>query len=151
MGQELASIMKFIQSILPDSNYYYYKIPEDFKFPAVYFPPPEIVSNGDTFLTYAKDFNWFVKFFAVKTQEAYTDADTILTAIRRVRNLIPLINEDGSTSDDGLRINDPILKIVDDGVVQLQISFTSRQPYEDSEIIYNKMQAYHLEMEGKNG
>jgi hypothetical protein len=150
MEQELASVMRFIQNKLPGLNYYYYKIPEDFSFPAVYFPPPEVTSNGDTFLTYSKDINWFIKFFAVKTQEAYSNADAVLTAIRRIRNLIPLINEDGSTSDDGLRINDPTLKIIDDGVVQLQIGFTSRQPYEDTEITPEKTQDYEWEVKLKN-
>ena len=46
---------------------------------------------------------------------------------------MPLIAEDGTVIDRSwVRIDDPSLKVLDDGAAQLTISWRSRKPYSDT-------------------
>jgi len=129
LEQELASIMKFILDATDSPAPYYHTIPENFLVPSVYFPTPEITSDGETFLTYRLDYVWYISFFHSTTQDAYSMALKALTAIKESRNLIPLISDTGATTGKWLRIRDPELKKVADGAYRLVIEFASRRPY----------------------
>ena len=143
LEQETASIIKFVLDNSQNPNPYYYRVPQDFRYPAAYFPTPEITTDGETFRTYAASYTWFIKFFGKATEEAYKMAFLALTAIKEARNLIPLIGEDGNPSGGGIRIKDPSLNTVDDGAVQLKLDWDSRRPYGDPDV--QKMQIYHIE------
>ena len=97
--------------------------------PSVYFPVPEIVSGGDTLSTYALSYSWYVKFFHKDTQSAHELAFAALTELLSRRNLIPLIDKDGEYTGKGFRLKDPEIKTVDDGAVQLTLTWDSRRPY----------------------
>lgn len=132
LEQEAASIIGYILAAAGgDIHPYYYNVPEKYAVPSCYFPVPEVNSYGDTFTTYALDYSWGINFFHNKTQDAYPYAIRTLEAIRRERNLIPLVNKDGSEAGTGLRINDPVIKVVDEGAIQLFISWRSHRPYKD--------------------
>lgn len=130
--QELASIFGYILQAAGNPTPYYRNLPQDFKVPAVYYPIPEIVTSGDTFSSYGAEYDWYIKFIHSETQEAYEMALSALTAIKEARNLIPLREQDGKMSKKGVRIKDPELRTIDDGVVQLKIRFVSRRPYSRS-------------------
>lgn len=132
LEQELASIIKFVLSAAGDPNPYYWNVPDGFSFPAVFFPTPEIESMGDTFRTYRLDYTWYVQFFHTSTQAAHDMALSVYEAIKRARNLVPLIDEHGEYLTEGIkgiRIGEPALKPTDNGAVQLMIRFASRRPY----------------------
>ena len=132
LEQELASIIKFVLSAAGNPNAYYWNVPDGFVFPAVFFPTPEITSRGETFRTYRLDYTWFLQFFDTTTQGAHVMALNAFEAIKRARNLIPLIDEDGEYLTEGIkgiRIGESELRRVDNGVVQLMICFASRRPY----------------------
>jgi hypothetical protein len=57
----------------------------------------------------------------------------VLTALKEARNYVPLIDEDGRPTDKKLRLKDPSLKKIDDGVVELVIEWTSRRAYDGNE------------------
>jgi len=138
--QELASIIMFVLAASGNPTPYYWNVPEDFVFPAVFFPTPEIDSSGETFRTYRLDYVWYLKFFHTTTQAAHKIARDALEAIKKARNLIPLIDEDGEYLTEGIRgirLAEVALKPIDDGVVQLTIRFASRRPYDapDSELM----------------
>lgn len=82
LEQEIASIMMFVLGRTGNPTPYYYEVPEGFLVPAVYFPVPEIVSRGDTFATYALEYNWYIKFFHSSTLLSHEMALTALTAIK---------------------------------------------------------------------
>ena len=63
LEQEIASAIKFILESAGRPTPYYHNVPQGFLVPAVYFPPPEIISAGDTLLTYSLEYSWYVKFF----------------------------------------------------------------------------------------
>ena len=75
--------------------------------------------TGETLRTYSMDYAWYIMFFHHTAQEAYALGLSVLTAIKGSRNLIPLITETGEPAGGKLRIDDPSLKILDDGAAQL--------------------------------
>lgn len=146
LEQELASIMKFTLDTAGNPSPYYYEVPRSFTIPAVYFPTPEIATGGETFLTYYMDYAWYIKLFHKSSQEAYALGLAVLTAIKGNRNLIPLIDKTGERAEGCIRLNDPSLKVLDNGAAQLSLSWTSRRPYNTEAT--EKMQ--HYEVEGWN-
>lgn len=134
LEQEIASIMAFALQYADNPSPYYYDVPENFQYPAMYFPQPEIDTGGETMRTYAMRYSWYINIFCATTEDAFALAWKVLTALKQKRNLVPLLNEDGSKAGGGLRLNDPSAKVVDTGVAQLSLSWTSRRPYDTEEV-----------------
>lgn len=152
LEQEMASIIKFVYEQAGEPSPYYWNVPQSFSVPAVYFPTPEIDTGGETFLTYYVDYAWYIKLFHKTAQGAYTLGYAVTNAIRAARNLVPLIEEDGSEiAGSWVRVNDPALKVLDDGAAQLTVSWRSRKPYNDTVAGATKMQVYNLNVFMKAG
>lgn len=134
MEQELASIAKYIITTIGNSVHPYYRnLPENFRYPAVYFPVPDITTDSDTFSTYRSDYVWCVTFFHNSKQEAYELALTALTAIKRDRNLVPLLASTGAQVGKRLlRLNDPSLRCTSENSAMLVISLAVRKNYKDT-------------------
>lgn len=147
LEQEVASIMAFALRSAGNPSPYYYDVPEQFKFPAMYFPQPEIVTRGETFRTYASEYAWYINIMCETTEEAHEIGLGVLTKIKQARNLVPIIDGDGSATGTKLRLKDPALKKIDTGVVQLTIEWTSRRPYDAEDVL--KMQRFFVEHEIK--
>ena len=145
LEQETASIIKFVTENAGNPYPYYWNVPQNFMIPAVYFPTPEIITGGETFLTYYVDFSWYINIFHKTAQQAYAIAHKVLTAIKEQRNLIPLISEDGSKIENSwVRVNDPSVEIIENGTAQLTITWRSRRPYQYNEM--QKIQSFHTDM-----
>lgn len=142
LEQEVASIIAFALREAGNPHPYYQELPEQFAFPAMYFPQPEIVTRGETFRTYASEYAWYINVFARTTEEAHSTCLKVLTRLKQSRNCIPILNADGSAAGKKLRLNDPSVKRVDTGVAQLTLSWISRRPYDLAEPV--KMQSFHL-------
>lgn len=145
--QEIASIMAFALKNANNPNPLYYSVPENFIFPAMFFPQPDIDTDGETFFTYAMRYSWYINIFSEKTEDASELAQKVLTALKQQRNLVPLIDESGELTGESLRLNDPSMKIIDTGVAQLALSWTSRRPYSTAEV--EKMKTFIANMEVK--
>lgn len=143
LEQELASIMKFTLDRADNPSPCYYEVPRHFSVPAVYFPTPEIATGGETFLTYSMEYVWYIKLFHKSSNEAYSLGLAVLTAIKANRNLIPLIAQTGERTEGNIRLDDPKLKVLDNGAAQLTLRWTSRRPYNTEETV--KMQSYEVE------
>lgn len=143
LEQEIASVIKFTLDRAENPHPYYYKVPQSFAVPAAYFPTPEIDTRGETFATYAMSYTWFIKFFHKNTQASYAMALLVLTALKGNRNLVPIIDTAGKPTGKNIRIKDPSLSTIEDGAVQLKITWDSRRPYDSVEA--TKMQTYHIE------
>ena len=130
LEQEIASAIKFILENSGNPNPYYYSVPQDFLVPAAYFPQPEIISGGDTLLSYALTYTWFVKFFHKDTPSAFELGRAVLEALQRKKNLIPLIKDESEYIGHGFRMKDPSLRTVADGAVQLTLTWDSPRPYD---------------------
>ena len=144
LDREIASAMRYLIDVTDNPNPYYYTIPEQFLTPAIYFPQPEITTRGDTLNTYALEFSWFIKFFDKDTQSAHLLAFAALTALQYKMCVVPLIDEAGELTGRGFRMKDPSLRTVDDGAVQLSLSWDSPRPYFDPP--KQKAMVYHLNL-----
>ena len=142
LEQETASVARFVLDAEPGLSPYYWSVPEDFRVPAVYFPPPVFPSKGDTFKTYALEYDWPVKFFASTDEEAQAIAARVMNKICAARLLIPLIDEAGELTGKGLRMKDPELKRADENAYQINLRWDSRRPYNQTES--QKMMTYDL-------
>lgn len=152
IDQEMASIIKYVAEKAGGPSPYYWNVPQNFSIPAVHFPVPEISSGGETFSTYYLDYVWYIKFFHRTEQGAYSMGQTVLTSIRAARNLIPLIEEQGNAiSGEWVRVDDPSLRVVDDGAAQLTINWRSRRPYDDTIAPRAKASSFDLSVFMKSG
>ena len=145
LEQEIASVIRFILDSVPGITPYYWDIPEGFVVPSVFFPQPELTPLGDTFASYAVEYDWYIKFFASTDEDAYASAAAALNAICAARLLVPLIDETGAAAGGGLRLKDPGgVKKVDTGVVQFALTWDSRRPYNVAN--YQKVMNYNLDI-----
>ena len=147
LEQEVASIMAFAHSSAGKPAPYYYDVPEQFRTPAIFFPEPEISTRGETFFTYASEYAWYINIFGATSAEAHAIGLRVLTALKRAKNLVPIIAEDGKETGEKLRLKDPQLRNIEAGVVQLSIEWTSRRPYDAT--IPPRMQRFKLGYEIK--
>lgn len=144
--QEMASVIKFVLDRAGGPAPYYWSLPQHFTIPAAYFPTPEIDTGGETFLTYNIDYVWYIKLFDKTGQSAYALGSTVVMALRAARNLVPLIEQDGSEiKGSWVRVNDPQLKVLDDGAAQLTVSWRSRRPYSDVVEGAEKSKTIHID------
>ena len=152
LEQEMASIIKFVLDHAKAPAPYYWNVPRNFTVPAAYFPPPEIDTGPDTFLTSSMDFAWYIKLFHKTAQGAYVLGHAVAAAIRAERNLVPLITENGEiVPESWVRVDDPSMKVVDDGAAQLTIHWKSRRPYNDTLADVTQVQSFNLDLFMKSG
>ena len=152
LEQEMASIIKYVLDRAGGPSPYYWNVPRHFSIPAAYFPTPELDTGGETFLTYWTDFVWYIKLFHRTGQGAYSAGSAVLQAIRAGRNLIPLIAQDGGEIEgEWVRVNDPKLKVLDDGAAQLTMSWRSRRPYKDVADGATRAQAFNVDVFMQSG
>jgi len=125
--------MAYILEKAENPSPYYDELPEGFVVPSVYFPQPEIDSSGDTLNAYAFNYAWFIKFFALDKPSVYALALLVLASIKRERNRIPLIDEDGNKTGRTFRVDDPSIRAIAESpaAYQLSLSWTSRRPFAD--------------------
>ena len=130
LEQELASIARFIYDNTGIQTVYYNEMPESFKTPSIYFPVPDVIARGDTMSSYALMYSWYVKVFDVRSNTAYQKAFEAFNALKQKRNLIPLINQDGTPAGEGIRVKDPKISKLDTGVAQIQIDWDSIRSFD---------------------
>ena len=148
LEQEIASVMSFVIDKADNPAPYYWNIPQDFVVPAVYFPQTEIVSGADTLSSYTLDYSLFVKFFAKDTQSAHAMGSAVLTAIKSIKNDIPLIDENGESTGRIVRMDDPVLRPTGDMAAQLTLMWTSHRPYYEK--AFTKMETFEINLFLKN-
>lgn len=115
LEQEIASVIRFILDSVPGITPYYWDIPEGFVVPSVFFPQPELTPLGDTFASYAVEYDWYIKFFASTDEDAYASAAAALNAICAARLLVPLIDEAGAANRAATVMLQRLLGITHDG------------------------------------
>lgn len=139
MEQELASISEYIldiECIKP----YYYKVPDNFVKPSIYFPVPEFSTSLDSTDNYRVKYMWLIKVFGRTTEEAYKYANKFAIEIIKNRCRIPLLNLDGSKQGKYVDVYKPEIAQADSRVYTLQIDWDSIRPYNYDEVI--KMQKH---------
>jgi hypothetical protein len=121
---------------------YVNRVPEKFKIPSIYFPPPIVVDGNDTVSTFRKTYLLQVKVFHVNSQEAVEKAEEIADTIRAGRHLIPILNRDGRITDDYIRIRRAEVRQIGDDVALFSLTWDSRYKYDRT--VYDKMMKLYL-------
>jgi hypothetical protein len=148
LEHEISSVMKFVLERSDNPHPYYWSMPQDFIIPSVYFPQPEITSDGATTNHYELSYSWFIKFFAKDVQSAHVMGLAAFTALRSMRNAVPLIDTDGNPAGRVFRLQDPKLRTLDDMTAQLTLTWNSYRPYHRDEI--QKMMRFNAKLYLKN-
>lgn len=136
MNDEVGSIMAACYELHP-VQVYTERMPQDFVIPSMYFPQPLSSDGGDTLSTYRKDYSLAIKFFAKTDEQAGGAVEHVADAIRADRFIIPLIAEDGRQTNEYMRLTRLESRVIDEGVAQLSITWTSRYKY--NRVAYEKM------------
>lgn len=150
LEQEIASIMKYTLEKAGNPTPYYDQVPESFFIPSVYFPVPEVSTTGDTLSTFALEYAMFVKFFDVSIVRCFAMTQRVLLAIRKDRNLVPLVDGNGAQIGRGVRLHDPSCRQVQhaESAIQLELRWDSRRAYDAP--VHEKMSGFQLEMRSRN-
>lgn len=128
MNPEVASIMGYFYQIFP-CKIYKKKVPTNIETPSMYFPTASDFDDSDTTTTFKTTYNLSVKLFHKDEVLAKDEAEKISNTVKRKRHLIPLLNPDGSSTGDYIRIN-RIETRVTDGVANIILTWDSRYLYD---------------------
>lgn len=119
---EIAAMYGFIDGTI-NATAYFKEIPENFVVPCVFYPTPE--QSGAAFSTskHATDFTMYVKFMAKDTMEAYSLASAVMKNLVENRLKVLLVDENGKPTGKRFQIKEPVIRKVDSGVYQMQVSW----------------------------
>lgn len=129
--------MAYFHKVFP-VKVYDLEVPVNFEIPSMYFPPPRPTTSNDTNQTYMKSYVLSVKLFHIDSRRAYSEAESIVDAISSDRNVIPLLNENGTFAENYVRITNLDLRVDDSGVAIIVVNW-------DSRYYYNKAKATAVE------
>lgn len=135
LEQELASIIHTVLDAAGDVTPYYHQQAKDFMVPSVFFPVPEMFGGSSSLSSYEISYMWFIKFFASDSADALTTASNVLEHIVSHRNAIPLYNTDGTLTGKSMRVDFPRIRKIEDGVIQMQIEWSSIRSYVETEAV----------------
>lgn len=151
MEQSFASVVRYVQEKADKTADFIYKnIPENFQVPSVYFQVPTATSRKATLSAYLTILNVDIWFLHRGDWDANAAAVQVRNSILLDNLHIPIRNEDGSLSGKCLHIEEPEVRKIDEGIVQLSIrvkSYTKKPETalaqaERFQIIWNRITAY---------
>lgn len=126
---EIAAIYYFIADILTATPYFE-EVPEDFLVPCVFYPTPEQTGGVFSVSKYKTDFVMYVKFMAQSTLDAYNMANEVMQELMRKKRKVPLVDNNGKQTRKSFQINNPVVRKVDNGVYQMEVSWKRYSSYD---------------------
>ena len=125
---EIAAIYYFIASVIK-AKPYFEEVPQDMLTPCVFYPTPNADGDGFSLSSYSTDFVIDLKFIDATTRGACIMANDVLQAVMKNRRKIPLVDENGKYTGKNFTIKNAIVKKIDNGVYQMEISWTRYARY----------------------
>lgn len=132
MNPEVMSIRAAFHQLFP-VLLYEEEVPEELQVPSMYFPPAFSFDGPDTLSTFQKTYSLSIKLFHESTQLAHLEAERIADIIRARRLLVPLLNPDGSTMGEYVRLNRIESRQGSSGMALIVLTWDSRYFYEREE------------------
>lgn len=128
IDKEVASIYHEVKRILTlheiSVEQYVLEVPEEMKLPNISYSFPEITSGSHSLSAYQKNAILFLTVFHTDTFQAMGLAELIVDEISRNRNKIPLVDVDGTVTNERLVLSDfPTSKRIEEGVAQIEIHY----------------------------
>lgn len=148
LEQSLASAIRYIQdNTVEGTKYYFGEIPEDYEVPSIYFQPPYTTGSKATLRSYRTRMTLNIWFMESSTWDAKKKALDMMERIMLDECKFPLVKPSGEKSEFGLRVTEPDVRKIENGIVQLTFSFdTYFHPEKDTQ----KIQKFYVEMQRKN-
>lgn len=133
MDAYLASLAKLCLTLSGIENFFTGNVPQEFRIPALYFPPPEETPEAWSMGGYAVSYAVYTKVFAATREDALSFADAISRGIMARRRLVPLLAPDGTKTGEAFKTGPPEARIIDEGVAQVLLSYRLIRPYTEEE------------------
>ena len=147
LDQITASIAKYILSLTGEHiKPYYNDLAEGFHIPSVFFPEQEIGTSTESLNVYALNNTWYIKFFHSTTNEAFSIAKMVQIKIVGGRYLVPIVDEEGKSTKNKIRIRRVVIKKIDDGVCQMWLEWDESYEYDDVSTDIEKIQSYDMSL-----
>lgn len=142
LEQSLAAVIRFIQDNSEEGTKLYFEdISEDFYVPSVYFQIPYTTGRKATLSSYCTTMTMNIWIMERSDWEAQTKAAGMRDGIMLNNCLIPIMDEEGKATGKSLRVTPPTTRKIDDGIVELSISF---DVYFQPEVQTTKMQKFYI-------
>lgn len=125
----IASVIKEICNISNIDTVYFDEIEDGFISPSIYVPPAEQTPQGDTLTSFRFDTAIYFKIYAKTTKEAVALAEIVVMQIVGQKNIINILNKDGSKTGKTFRIKSISSRKADTAIAQVYISFQTIFPY----------------------
>ena len=125
---EIAAIYYFIDSTIKATSYFK-EVPHNFMVPCVFYPTPEQSGGVFSVSKYKTDFVMYIKFMAKDTLEAYSMASKVMQELMKNKRKVPLVDEKGKSIRKNFQINNPVIRKVDNGVYQMEVSWKRYTSY----------------------
>ena len=124
LEQSLAAAVRYIQdNSETNTKLYFDEIPEDFYVPSVYFQVPTTSGRKATLRSYCTTITLNCWFMEAQDWDAYAKAADMRDLIMLNNCIVPLYDLDGNRTGKGIRTGVPDTRKIDDGTVQLSLSF----------------------------
>lgn len=141
LEQSLASAVRYIQEHdIDGARNYFDEVPESFYVPSRYFPVPNTSSRKVSLSAYCTEITMEVWFMDRTDWEANARATAIRNQIILNRCRLPIVNSDGSYTGEKLRVKEPELRKIDEGIVRATILIQDYFRVEDDAL--EKVQEY---------
>ena len=142
LEQKVASLAHFIRPFV--TKEYFMNVPENFATPSAFFPIPEISCVEHSLSSYMTKYQLYLKVFDKNSFAAWEVVTEIVKAIKKAGKRIPLYDVKGKKTGKRFKLMDADTKKLDEGVIQLSLSWNTFGYYDMSE--YQK--AIRLYFEG---
>jgi hypothetical protein len=146
LEQNLAAVARYIQDNTEDGTVLYFdEIPEDFFVPSVYFQAPYTSGRKQTLRSYSTTITMNCWFMDLKDWDAYGKASDMRDNIMLDDCKIPIFDRSGKDTGRTLRVKEPETRKIDEGIVQLTITFDSYFHAEKSKATgVDKVQKFYI-------
>lgn len=134
---EIAAMYYFISGIVT-AKPYFEEIPKNMIVPCVFYPTPEQSGGVFSVSKYKTDFVLYIKFIAESTMKAYELANCVMQSVMKNNRKIPLVDENGKATGKRFQINPPVVRKVDNGVYQMEVSWKRYSSYNGNEVTLAK-------------
>lgn len=134
----LRSAVKYIQDNDREGiEVYFDEIPNSFYVPSLYFPVPYSSTKKVTLTAYCITTNIQCWFMERRDYDANVRATKVRDAVLMDGCVVPVVNEDGADTGKKVRVTEPEIKRIDEGIIQLAFSvkeYISREAYEQRKV-----------------
>ena len=139
-------IIKFLKKY-NDVDVYEINLPDDFNIPCMFFPSVQKKYEPDSVTTFREVTMWPIKIVESSTELSYQKANELASLLLVHKLKIPLLKDDGTETNEKLRLRLVEVKKDEDETIELQLTWS--MTYEYNKETYVKIQEFNVETDTK--